>query len=63
MCIRDRGYRAWLGQQDRLPPEKWRDAVLLGASRAVDADVLDLAQTLAKALTGGAQAGRKVNRV
>lgn len=57
------GYRAWLGQQDSLPPEKWRDAVLLGASQAVDADVLDLAQTLAKALTGGAQAGRKVNRV
>ena len=57
------GYRAWLRQQDSLPPEKWRDAVLLDASQAVDAETLDLAQTLAKSLTSGAQAGRKVHTV
>ena len=57
------GYRAWLGQQDSLPPEKWRDAVLLDAPRAVDAQTLDLAQALAQALISGARAGKRVDRV
>lgn len=57
------GYRAWLEQQDSLPPEKWRDAVLLDAPRAVDAQTLDLAQALAQALISGARAGKRVDRV
>ena len=57
------GYRAWLGAQDILPPEAWRDAVLLNVPQAVDNELLRLAQALAKAFVGGANAGEKVKHV
>lgn len=57
------GYRAWLGAQDTLPPEAWRDAVLLNVPQAVDNELLRLAQALAKAFVGGANAGEKVKHV
>lgn len=61
------GYRAWLGAQQNLSPGKWRDAVLLNSAQecpqAVDREQYRLAQTLAKALVGGAKAGEKVKHV
>ena len=61
------GYRTWLRTQDTLPPGKWRDAALLhgtqGIPQAVEEKQFRLAQTLAKALTGGAKAGEKIKHV
>lgn len=53
------GYRKWLSAQEKLPPEAWRDAVLLDCAQGVDSETLGLARALSKALAGGAKAGQQ----
>lgn len=57
------GYRAFLAGQESLPPEYWRDAVLLDCAGGVDREQLALAEALAGALVNGARAGRKINQI
>lgn len=58
-----RGYQQWLCAQTVLPQTLWRDAVLCDCAQAVAEEPLMLAQAMARALLGGAKAGKQAGKV
>ncbi len=57
-----KGYRMWMDKQSSLPPEKWRDAALLGAFEQIDNVQFELAESIADALINGAMAGENAEK-
>lgn len=53
------GYQQWLRAQKELPPEKWRDGILFGCQPV--GEIPRLSMALAKAMAGGANAGKHAN--